>query len=497
VKLSPCSQDQPAGPDDYLDEEMRSVLSSVDLSDGDSWGLVVLIRALLRLRRIVWRATAVITSRPMRGLAGIYLCESNAWLIQRRLQILLQKISSLLQRITTSFDSQNLEAAKEHDRLGIIWSAASGELNEGEEEALFLAVDVDDLFARLAEFYYRDRPQTPAAKTIGKMMERRYGETLELGSDVMAPEAGKMERPLSDTIHDLLSFLRVHQKNRKTVLDYGAGLGRTRHFLYILAGGSSAAGDTKAQENIDYLSLEIQNTVQLLQSNQLYPNGPHLIDGKHGACLCRDNSSGDRLIIVDASSEQSIIGAFSFQDSDNLSLWQSQVCMEWPTKAADVALLVNVLHEVPFRGLGVLLGNLQTAVRPGGLVLVYEMLGLKSVEESYVVWQPGDVCRAFSHFGFHVLAFPGRTRDPRKGTWGHPYLLGCMVRHAGAGTPATKTESFLKAFWEDRVDRLAQRIEKLSQRFNNSIRTDSDQFEHFHAMHSLANAILQSQPRNK
>jgi hypothetical protein len=130
--------------------------------------------------------------------------------------------------------------------------------------------------------------------------------------------------------------------------------------------------------------------------------------------------------MIDPEKERTVISCYSMNVGANREMWGKPVFSTFP-EGADVVLLANVLHEVPMNGLPVLIANIERLVKPGGIVLIYEMLGPKTIEHSYVVWRPEDIFISFSRFGFSVLAIPGRIGSDTKSSWGHPYLLVCLL----------------------------------------------------------------------
>lgn len=488
-------QGQRAVPADYLSEELRWLVESTTPPLEGYASLIVLLRFLLRFRRIAWRATMTIPSRPMRGLAGVYLCEHNPRLVQLKAQSLLARLSQLVKSVSSvirrCIDGQLVGQLPAADEVEDLWRDVSDKLGDGVSEDEFLVVDVDDVFARLAEFYW-ERKHTPAAETLGRMILNFYQRTPRPDDDIIAPEALGPERPLRDTLEDSWSFLESMGSGNSFVVDYGAGLGRARHYFYALGG---LRGIAREHEHVPlkprYVSVEIDDSLSLLQAWPDYPNGPHATEAFGYPCCCGEYCSEDSLIIIDPMTDTTVLEAFSMDNTTGEGIWESPIGRDWPAQA-DMALLINVLHEVPADGLRVLLNNLSRIVRKGGLVLVYEMLGLKTVEQSYVIWYPDDLRDIFSRFGFLVVAAPGRTRNPRKGSWGHPYFLASLLRVDLDERCADGDADAVREHWVGRTGRLTRRLEKIVRRLKGGTGTDADRFEHFHAVQSLANATSQS-----
>ncbi len=483
---------QRAVPADYLSEELCWLVGSTTPPLDGYASLIVLLRALLRFRRIAWRATMTIPSRPMRGLAGVYLREHNPRLIQLKAQSLLARLSQLVKSVSSMIrrciDGQLVGQLPAADEVEDLWRDVSDKLGDGVSEDEFLVVDVDDVFARLAEFYW-ERKHTPAAETLGRMILEFYQRTPRPDDDVIAPEALGPERPLRDTVEDSWSFLESMGSDSSFVVDYGAGLGRARHYFYALGRLRRAPGEhDHVPRKPHYMSVEIVDSLSRLKAWPRYPNGPHLTEAFGYPCCCQEYCSKDSLIIIDPMMDATVLEAFSMDNPTRRGIWESPIEKSWPDQA-DMVLLINVLHEVPADRLRVLLKNLWKIVRKGGLVLVYEVLGLQKVESSYVIWYPNDLRDIFSRFGFVVVAAPGRTRDPTKGSWGHPYFLAALLRVDLDGRCVDGAADALREHWQGRVGRLTRRIEKITRRLQGGTGTDADCFEHFHAVQSLANAI--------
>ena len=482
-------------PTDYLWDELHSLVGPSRLHLGQCASLIVLLRSLLRARRVAWRAATVIPSRSMRGLAGVYLREWNPRLIQLKAQFVLETLSQLIHSVSTlirfCIEAKDTPELPDGNRVEEEWGRVASELgNRNLNDGLFLTVDLDDVFARLAEFYF-GRQYSPAPEALGKMILDFYRRTPRAEDDVITPEKLAPERPLTDTVYDLWALLECMSKRESLVLDYGAGVGRTRHYFYALGlPKNTVQPRARAPERIHYVSVETADAQARLRTWPGYPNGPHLTEEFGYPCCCEESSHGDSLVIINPLIKDTIVDAFSMVVVDGRDIWHSRIQKEW-AGPADVALLVNVLHEVRYDGLQVLLENLRKVVRIGGVVLIYEMLGLTTVEQSYVIWYPEDIRDLFSVFGFHVVAVPGRIRNPENGSWGFPYLLACLLR-AGSGE-SQHGEPALRKLWKSRADRLVRRVNMIAARLRGGNGTDADRFEHFHAVQSLVNALRQSE----
>lgn len=480
-------------PADYIEDELLTVLGQEELPLGEAAGLLVLLRALLRARRVAWRVATVSPTRSVRGLAGVYLHESNSRLTQLRAQFLLKTINEGVRAVALLIDAWRPDAVRSHPpdsgEIGRVWAEVARELG-GEDASRCLrdAVDADDVFARIAEFYF-GRPQASAAVTLGKMIRDFYHPTARKRVDVVAPEKLKPERPLRDTVHDLRAFVASIARPQVSVLDYGAGLGRTRHYFYASAMSEDCAPPVEALSEVNYVSVETADSLKLLRSRRTYPNGPHPTERFGYACRCRECSAGDALLVINPLRTGTVTLSTSLEHEGAEEGRFLPHRDEW-SAFADVGVLVNVLHEIPFASLHVLLHNLRTALKPNGILLIYEMLGLTTVEDSYVIWYPEDIRKAFSLFGFRVVVVPGRTRNPHKGSWGHPYCLAVLQRSDDAGV--SDPSGALREFWKGRSERLSATIQSIEKRLKGGCGTDADRLEHFHAVQSLVNALLQS-----
>ena len=447
---------------DYLDHDLEWVAANrTTLTDAS---LTPLLRALLRLRRQLLRTIVAIGgAHPLRLLTiGVLGC-ANPTVVRTdllRLHTLCCRAISEIRR----------PAMKRRT-----WSHVVGQLLGGNRnrrmsrsfELLNTLVNIDDMHARLAQFYSRDRVDSPAYRTISA-----HGEALYKGAakDVVEGPERRCERPLRDLLGDVVASLRMGAENTTVgIADYGCGVDRTRQQLAKLAPATATASDL----GIEYWSLDVAD---------------HFAISAVPACRrCDASRSGlDHWLLVSDRRLGRVLSQLR-----HASVTAGGVTT-WPARHADLVLLVNVLHEVPLPALPTLLKNIESLLKnQASLIAIYEMGFLSELESSFVLWQPQDVYEVFRAAGYDVICLPGRTRNPTSGEWGHKYLLG-YARRTGLVPPALRTlcSSVVEAA-SARLDRLCTTVEGLRTRLVTGQAMRSEKIEHAQAIDSLANAVVQ------
>lgn len=171
-------------------------------------------------------------------------------------------------------------------------------------------------------------------------------------------------------------------------------------------------------------------------------------------------------------------------------MWRTEAKEErWPS--ARHVVLVNLLHEIPLDTLPVFLANVLSIVPLGGTVLLYELQQLKSVEDSYVVWFPEDICEIFRRIGFATVLVTGRTQSKRRSECGYLYIQACGLRVHSREHSKEDLTKIARYLYERRLDTLRRRIEITLTRLRGRLATDAVRLDHFHAVHSLVNCYRQ------
>jgi hypothetical protein len=80
---------------------------------------------------------------------------------------------------------------------------------------------------------------------------------------------------------------------------------------------------------------------------------------------------------------------------------------------ADVVLLVNTLHHIPFADLARQLGTLLRSLRPSGILLVHEMGALDPPEQRNVPWTAARITRLLECDGLRLIARETRSRGKK------------------------------------------------------------------------------------
>jgi hypothetical protein len=152
------------------------------------------------------------------------------------------------------------------------------------------------------------------------------------------------------------------------------------------------------------------------------------------------------------------------------------------------------LHEVPMHALPVLLVNLLHIVPVGGVVFLYELQQIKSVEDDYVVWYPEDIRSLFRDLDFAVACFTGRTYNQTR-QLGYCYSSASMLRIKEQSLCRPAIERLVRKLYERRLENLRRRIDITADRLRGRLVTDATRVEHFHAAYSLVNAYRQANPQ--
>lgn len=200
------------------------------------------------------------------------------------------------------------------------------------------------------------------------------------------------------------------------LVDYGAGVGR------ILAGLATASNFKKAR----YVAVD-----------EPMPSDVRKLAGKTGATA-------------------------EFVDNRDTFLASSTT--------ADVIMVVNTLHHVPFADISRQLGTLAGKLRQGGILLVHEMGILRQPEQKNVAWRIEDLIVLFQGEEFRV--------NPRSTTSksGVP-LAHVLVNLTGKGLVQDALKRNVSSVWHQMKDRVLQEIEALY--------TSKDPARHSDLQHAL------------
>ncbi|MGA7325481.1 MAG: hypothetical protein WBX25_13570 [Rhodomicrobium sp.] len=466
--------------------------------------VVVLLRILQRLRLAGNLVAGVALSLPMRGLNSMLAEHANPYLLVLRATKLLREVDRLIDAIEATAQRSLIEpvlfSSVKHAMIAH-WISVADLVCKRESELIAQIIDAKDMFARIAEFYLERGASTPGTQ-IGALVKEYYSGVIR--DDVVAPREQQMELPLREMLCDLISLLNRRNGHPQTIMDYGSGLGRSRHYFYSLARQSrEQVGETPEFNPIaketKYLCVDVaQSLPHLRRPDSEFPNGNHFHDCDRQRLhitecpYCFACSALDELLLIDPQRPTIVSAAFNLGGQRKAAPWQASRRMTLPDRV-DAVLLVNVLHEVPLSDLPVLLANLDIVTDVGTPVFVYEMLGPASIEEFYTVWTAEDMSAVFQEFGYRVIALPGRIRNPSRGTWGFPYLLAHLLKVDHQRRAASEIAPKLLAAWEAGIPMLVNRIERLRRLLQSGRGLGTHKFEHLHAMHSLVNSERQLQ----
>jgi hypothetical protein len=388
-------------------------------------------------------------------------------------------------------------------RALMVWQSTEARLSHWQRSStpwLNDLTDFDDFLARFSRAT-RPVPKTGSLYLAGKV-NKFYAPRKT--PDRTRPEDEPMERPLRDLILDLWHHVG-YQADAQVVVDYGAGHGRTRHFFYRMAGQDKRQLGAIASR-LAYCLVDVEKSVADIQGNATFPNGEHVPknnDLKKGEsrsqylpCNCPRFSSKDALIVIDPASASRVTRTYPListaLDSD---VWHGGRQGGVLPRSRDF-LLVNVLHEVPGDALPNLLGNLLHIVPVGGVVFLYELQQIPSLEENYVVWHPEDIQGLFNELGFAVVWFAGRIHKGET-RLGYLYTSAAMIRTQKTRLAKRAIEAAVRTLYFKRSDSLRRRIETLTHKLKGTLVTDATRIEHFDAVHSLVNAYRQSHSWNE
>lgn len=153
-----------------------------------------------------------------------------------------------------------------------------------------------------------------------------------------------------------------------------------------------------------------------------------------------------------------------------------------PTKA-DVIMVVNTLHHIPLREVGVQFAGLLRALKIDGVLLVHDMAELREPEQRNVPWRMEDVLALFQLSGIDTNPRSTTSRGKKVPIWN------LIVRVADASVLGPNLEPALAAnaarVWQRMKDRTLERIAQLYDH-----RDENDEAELQHELITNANLDL-------
>lgn len=446
-----------------------------------------LIRFLLRVQSVATRVALRAPAFNIRPIAEIVLCNNNPcylYYLQLKACETLQFVREMLDTIHDICISvaEGGDTTAARNRVPMVWQTVQARFAHWHNSSLPWLTDMTDFDDLLARYSLAASGTSPAASAlIGDQMRTFYSRKASV--DIAGPEK-PIERPLKDVILDLWHHVGFRTQD-KTIVDYGAGFGRTRHYFYRIA--EKAGGDVAAvAASVRYCMIDVQAVAPHMQGRSTFPNGPHHDSARQRGCPCSRCGGNDMLLLIDPSLPNSVTSARSLSDHN---MWHSK-STDRQLPRTHRLVLVNVLHEVPMTVLPVLMANLLHIVPVGGVVFLYELQQIPSVEDDYVVWYPEDIRSLFGEIGFAVACVVGRTHNQTQ-RLGYRYTGASMLRTQKQTLSMATLDRLVRELYVRRLETLRRRIEVTGAKLRGRLASDATRVEHFHAVHSLVNAYRQ------
>ncbi len=438
---------------DYLAGDMLRVWEAVEVRKEipRRLGAFVMLRALRRCQRVLSRIATRVASPGLRGLAATLLGVSNPWRVRLECVTLLKEVRKTIEVLEAAILSPTDVELPSCDSL--------------ESKVLERASEIDDILARLCLFYVPPERHSETGRRYHTWSETA-GSTYEglfEGRGEIAPHDQRAERPLRDLLTDVWVELTAH--GGAVIADLGAGAGRSRHHLALIAKKLEPGSPERKGR---YIGLNVVETEEV-----------------RGCVACQEAVDEEDVWAVverDGSSVKEL-------GDDEMALRQGAASRELPR--ADFCLVVNVLHEIPLKDLGGFLANLGTLLHPRGVLCIYEMCGLNTMEKEYVLWQAEDVSEFFRTLGWRGVVAQGRTRNLRTGDWGTPYSLAYFWRSDGNSIPAGDADRVLVDWWRRRAIRQRAEVKGLGLNRRTLRATRAEKQRYLHLVASLAHGASQ------
>ena len=123
--------------------------------------------------------------------------------------------------------------------------------------------------------------------------------------------------------------------------------------------------------------------------------------------------------------------------------------------AADVVMVVNTLHHIPFPALATQLTSILLKLKPGGVLLVHEMAELRDPEQRNVPWRAEDIQMLFSTPLLKTNLRTTRSRGQKVP------IANLLVEVAASGDISGALEANARAVWEQMKARTLDAIREL------------------------------------
>ncbi len=224
----------------------------------------------------------------------------------------------------------------------------------------------------------------------------------------------------------------------------------------LLAGAEDMAGCTQGDLQVDMVASTVQDRLRL--------KGAVLVDygaglGRVLAGLATAPKLAETTIIAVEDATTPTVRRIA--DHLGATLTTRAAFAGAPT-AADVIMVVNTLHHIPFREVGSQFAHLLRALKPEGLLVVHDMAELREPEQRNVPWRMEDVLSLFHLDGIDTNPRSTTSRGKKVPIW-NLIVRVTDPRIVAAGLEA-RLGANVSSVWTRMKERTLERIEQLYRR---------------------------------
>ena len=127
--------------------------------------------------------------------------------------------------------------------------------------------------------------------------------------------------------------------------------------------------------------------------------------------------------------------------------------------AADVIMVVNTLHHIPFREVGAQFAGMMRALKPDGVMLIHDMAELREPEQRNVPWRMEDVLALFQLEALELNPRSTTSRRKKVPIWN--LIVGVADREVLSGDLEARLAKNAERVWMRMKARTLERIERV------------------------------------